>query len=178
MFRLKRVHFENNLGDETSLDENTVVPFGCGYRVADENSRQITAPEPFTTDPNLLDRALQIHALTQNMIANWVKENSLTPLSPDSDTCDFDIAWESQNGKVVCEIKSISDMNEKHQFRLGLGQVLEYAHSLGAIPVLVFSRKPTYPNLIEIARSAGVRVLWPEALSKYNPHDLRNIKNI
>ncbi len=177
MFRLKRVHFENNFGDGTSLDENAVVPFGCGYRVADENSRQITAPEPFTTDPNLLDRALQIHALTQNMIANWVKENSLTPLSPDSDTCDFDIAWESQNGKVVCEIKSISDMNEKHQFRLGLGQVLEYAHSLGAIPVLIFSRKPTYPNLIEIARSAGVRVLWPEALSKYNPHDLRNIKN-
>ena len=177
MFRLRRVKSESNAGDEMHLNVNAIVSFGCEYRVADANSRGIAAPEPFTTDPNLLDRALQIHALTQNMIANWVRESGLTPLSPDSGTCDFDIAWETQNGRVVCEIKSISETNEKHQFRLGLGQVLEYAHALGAIPILVFSRKPTYPNLIDIARSAGVSVLWPEALSKYNPEDMRHIKN-
>ncbi len=178
MFRLKRVHSETESIIETVLDANLAVTFGSSYRLADENSREINAPEPFTTDPNLLDRALQIHSWTQNMIANWVKDNGLTPLSPGTDTCDFDIAWDSQNGKVVCEVKSLSELNEKHQFRLGLGQVLEYAHSLGAIPILVFSRKPTYLNLVEVANSAGVRVLWPELLSKYSPDDMRNIKSL
>ena len=177
MFHLKRVNTETAPAVQLLESQNSQVPFGVSYNLADENSRDISAPEPFTTDPNLLDRALQIHSITQNMIANWIIENGLVPLSPSPDTCDFDIAWDSPNGKVVCEIKSISDANEKHQFRLGLGQVIDYAHSLDAIPVLVFSRKPSYPNFAEVARRAGVGVLWPEVLGKYNPEDLRNTKN-
>jgi hypothetical protein len=77
---------------------------------------------------------------------------------------------------VVCEVKSLSDTNEVHQFRLGLGQVLEYAYLTSAIPVLMFSRMPNNLGLIEVAQNSGVKVLWPEVLSKYTPNDLRNIR--
>jgi len=175
MFKLKRVleKHENSIDQEA---EYTDDQFGASYKYADENSRNIENSEPFSADPNLLDRALQLHSITQNTIANWVQGEGLKPISPNSKTCDFDIAWESEHGRVVCEVKSLSDTNEVHQFRLGLGQVLEYAHLTSAIPVLMFSRKPNNLGLIEAAQNSGVKVLWPEVLSKYTPNDLRNIR--
>lgn len=174
MFTLKRViegprlHSSENFGNNLS--------FGTNYKYADESSRSIESGELFSTDPNLLDRALQLHAITQNTIANWVIGGGILPVSPNSSTCDFDIAWESQHGRVVCEVKSLSDSNEIHQFRLGLGQVLEYAHLSSATPVLMFSRKPSNTSLINAAQNTGVIVLWPEILNKYSPLDLRNIR--
>jgi len=131
----------------------------------------------FPTDPTLRDRALQIHSLTQNTVANWILGSSLAPYSPASIACDFDIAWESDFGKIVCEVKSLSEDNEVHQFRFGLGQVLEYAQKLEASPVLMFSRRPTQSALIDAANKAGVAVLWPEILSNYSPRDLRILRN-
>lgn len=175
MFKLKRVldKHENSIDQEAEDTENH---FGASYKYADETSRNIENSEPFSSDPNLLDRALQLHSITQNTIANWVLGEGLKPISPNSRTCDFDIAWESEHGRVVCEVKSLSDTNEVHQFRLGLGQVLEYAHLTSAIPLLMFSRKPNSLSLIEAALNAGVKVLWPEILGKYSPNDLRNIR--
>ena len=175
MFKLKRVleKHENSLNQE---GEDTENHFGAIYKYADENSRNIENSEPYSSDPNLLDRALQLHSITQNTIANWVQGEGLKPISPNSKTCDFDIAWESEHGRVVCEVKSLSDTNEVHQFRLGLGQVLEYAHLTSAIPLLMFSRKPISLSLIDAAQNSGVKVLWPEVLGKYTPNDLRNIR--
>jgi hypothetical protein len=116
-------------------------------------------------------------AATQNTVANWVIGSSLTPNSPVSINCDFDIAWESDFGKIVCEVKSLSDENEIQQFRLGLGQVLEYAQKIEAAPVLMFSRRPTQSALIDAANKAGVAVLWPEILSNYSPRDLRILRS-
>jgi hypothetical protein len=70
----------------------------------------------------------------------------------------------------------LNDSNEIHQFRLGLGQVLEYAHLSHATAVLMFSRKPRNLKLIEAAQNVGVKVLWPEILHKYTPNDLRIIR--
>jgi hypothetical protein len=70
----------------------------------------------------------------------------------------------------------LSDKNEIHQFRFGLGQVLEYSQKLGAIPVLMFSRKPQSIELIDAANKAGVSILWPEILNNFVPRDLRNAR--
>lgn len=78
---------------------------------------------------------------------------------------------------VVCEVKSLSDENEVHQFRLDLGQVLEYAQKLEALPVLMFSRRPTQSALIDAANKAGVVVLWPEISNNYTARDLRILRN-
>lgn len=177
MFRLHRVLEPNELDTQIPDSQGPTYDFGREYIFADEESRDVAESELFSADPNLLDRALQIHSLTQNTIANWIIGSSLTPHSPASTYCDFDIAWESDFGKVVCEVKSLSDENEVHQFRLGLGQVLEYAQKLEALPVLMFSRRPTQSALIEAANKAGVVVLWPEILNNYTARDLRILRN-
>jgi hypothetical protein len=177
MFRLHRVLEPSERDAQIQSNQDAVNEFGKEYVFADEAPRNVAESELFSTDPNLLDRALQIHSLTQNTVANWVLENSLTPHSPASINCDFDIAWESDFGKIVCEVKSLSSDNEVHQFRFGLGQVLEYAQKLDATPVLMFSRRPTQSALIDAANKAGVAVLWPEILSNYSPWDLRILRS-
>jgi hypothetical protein len=176
MFRLLRVVESHVVDFQNDNDLVSISEFGRNYDFANEEPRNIQTPEPFTNDPNLLDRALQIHSLTQNTVANWILGEKLTPQSPKSNACDFDIAWESDFGRIVCEVKSLSDENEIHQFRFGLGQVLEYAQKLGAQPVLMFNRKPTATELIVAANKAGVSVLWPEVLLNYSPRDLRIVK--
>ena len=177
MFRLHRVLGPNELNTQIQGNQISSNEFGREYVFADEEARDIAESELFSTDPNLLDRALQIHSFTQNMIAKWVIGSSLKPNSPTSMNCDFDIAWESDFGKIVCEVKSLSNENEVHQFRFGLGQVLEYAQKLEASPVLMFNRRPTQAALIDAATKAGVAVLWPEILDNYSPRDLRILRN-
>jgi hypothetical protein len=177
MFRLNRVLERNELDAHFPGGPGSNNEYGREYVFADEEPRNVAESELFSTDPNLLDRALQIHSLTQNTVANWVIESSLMPMSPNSIACDFDIAWESDFGKIVCEVKSLSSENEVHQFRFGLGQVLEYAQKLDASPVLMFSRRPSESYLITAANKAGVAVLWPEILNNYSPRDLRLLKN-
>lgn len=174
IFKLKRVvDSERDSGNHNQVSTES-DSLEQNYLFANETSREINAPEPFSTDPNLLDRALQIHSITQNTVANWLIGNSITPKSPASSYCDFDIAWDSDFGKVVCEVKSINQQNEIHQFRLGLGQVLEYSEKLRAIPVLMFNRKPVNTLLIGVANKVGVTVLWPEILNNFSPKDLRS----
>lgn len=172
MFKLRRVITSsiNKVNDSNITNKHK---FGMEYKFANENPRDVQKATPFENDPNLLDRALQIHSVTQNIVANWVASNGLIPLSPSSETCDFDVAWESEFGNVVCEVKSITEENEVHQFRIGVGQVLEYAYSLRAQPVLMFSRRPKSILLIEMARSKGIYVLWPEILGNFDPRELR-----
>lgn len=177
MFKLHRVIGSLKEESQSTTEIQETYGFGKDYVFANEESRQVESSELFATDPNLLDRALQIHSLTQNTVANWVFGEQLFPQSPSSSKCDFDIAWESDFGSIVCEVKSITDENEVHQFRFGLGQVLEYAQKLGASPVLMFSRKPSQLELIEAANKAGVAVLWPEILSNYSPRDLRILRS-
>ena len=177
MFKLHRVIGSLKEESQSTTEIQETHGFGKDYVFANEESRQVESSELFATDPNLLDRALQIHSLTQNTVANWVFGEQLFPQSPSSSKCDFDIAWESDFGSIVCEVKSITDENEVHQFRFGLGQVLEYAQKLGASPVLMFSRKPSQLELIEAANKAGVAVLWPELLSNYSPRDLRILRS-
>lgn len=172
MFRLKRVLDEiNHIGMFGNIQNSNT--FGAPYKFANENTREISQGDLFAADPNLLDRALQIHSITQNTVANWVLGEGLFPLSPSPKTCDFDIAWESDFGLIVCEVKSLSDTNESHQFRLGIGQVLEYAHKIKASPLLMFSRRPKLNDLILAANRSGICVLWPEILSAHSPRDLR-----
>ena len=175
MFRLNRVIEKHEYKPSDNKNVGSNDDFGQNYVFANEEPREIDISGLFTIDPNLLDRALQIHSITQNTVANWVIGENLFPQSPLSTECDFDIAWESSIGRVVCEVKSINDDNEVHQLRLGLGQVLEYAYKLNARPVLMVSRKPSRQYIIDAASKAGVLTLWPEILNKYSARSLQRI---
>lgn len=87
----------------------------------------------------------------------------------------YDVAWQYPRGHYwVAEVKSLTNENEDHQLRLGLGQVLQYRHwiaaSLGAPltqiqAVLMVETKPTHaPEWKAVCAGAGVILGWPGSL--------------
>jgi hypothetical protein len=45
---------------------------------------------------------------------------------------DFDLAWLEAEVLIAVEVKSLTEVNQDRQLRLGLGQVLDYQHILEA----------------------------------------------
>lgn len=169
MFRLRKIASDSQVRRDPS-EEISISDFGIEYQNAFEGTREIAQGEPFSQDPDLLDRAHQRHALTQNAVANWLIENSIAPLSPSPSEPPYDIAWQVEGIKYVCEVKGIIDVNEISQIRLGIGQVLDYAQYLDAIPVLVVSEKPKMTRMLDVALKARIQMLWPDALHKFTPN--------
>ncbi len=99
-------------------------------------------------DPDIMERGLKAHSATQDRLADLLRKNGLAPLSPFDKTCNFDLAWELDDGTVgVAEVKSNTEENEAFQVMHGLGQVLDYGHrmnSRGFRPklFLVLEQKP------------------------------------
>lgn len=140
---------------------------GTEYRRASPHARTARR-QPFSVDPDLVDRALQSHAQTQEALANAVSAAGLVPRSPLPGEPTFDIAWEDGQTIVVAEIKSLTRSNEERQLRLALGQVLRYAHLLGAKGrpvrrVIAAERRPTDASWCELCRAADVVLVWPTA---------------
>ena len=131
------------------------------------NEAPTTQPrEPFSVDPNEVDRGLGAHAATQNALAAWVRAKGMTPLRPGGSAADFDIAWDDGTTFTVAEIKSLTQRNENGQLRLGLGQVLHYTMLLGANgrpirAVLAVERAPTDLRWIDLCAAHGVALVWP-----------------
>lgn len=139
---------------------------GATYEPVDELQKTNTDRIPFTVDPDEQDRALQAHATAQNCLATWVAEGGLKPLKPTLSDPKFDLAWRGKDQVFVAEVKSILPVNEVRQIRLGLGQVLDYAHQLSAQPVLYLDRRPVSDRWLHIAAAAGVRLAWPADCSR------------
>jgi hypothetical protein len=121
------------------------------YIQADEEAAT-SRREPFSIDPNLVDRGLRGHAKTQNALAAFVGAPVRTP-KPDEPQ--YDLAWRDGDVLYVAEVKSLTEANEERQLRLGLGQVLRYAHLLTVIttdvrPVLALERKPSDESWLEL----------------------------
>jgi hypothetical protein len=116
------------------------------------NETPTTQPrEPFSVDPNEVDRALGAHAATQNALASWVRSKGQTPLRPGGSAADFDLGWDDGTTLTVAEVKSLTRGNETGQLRLGLGQVLHYAMLLGE------NGRPTRAVLADRGRPSVVR---------------------
>ena len=125
------------MDEDEDLTADLAQPLaGLAYRPANEQAATTTERVPFSVDPNEQDRALRAHATAQNVLASWVAERGWTAISPAPGDPAFDVAWRRGQETFVAEVKSILPMNEVRQLRLGLGQVLDYAHELGASPVL------------------------------------------
>ncbi|MDX6697757.1 MAG: hypothetical protein QOE65_1154 [Solirubrobacteraceae bacterium] len=142
---------------------------GADYRHADPNTRTARR-QPFSVDPDLVDRALEGHARTQEALAQAVTEAGMAPRSPRPGEPAFDLAWEDGALIVVAEVKSLTDRNEEKQLRLALGQVLRYAHLLGAKGrsirrVIATEREPSDGSWSELCSAAGVTLVWPETFA-------------
>lgn len=141
-----------------------------GYRWADETVAS-AARDPFTIDPNAVDRGLIGHAVTQNHLAEMARQCGYSPISPAMGDPNFDLAWFDGEGRcVVVEVKSLTLTNEPQQLRLGLGQILDFAHEIRRSghpvrPVLAVEREPTEPRWVGVCRDAGVELVWPTTFS-------------
>ncbi len=169
VFRLRPSGFRGPGGPrEEGLDREQLIDMtsleGSVYRYANESATTNRERVPFSVDPDLQDRSLRAHAIAQNVLAEWVADKSLVPLSPSLDDPPYDLAWRDGDSTYVAEVKSIVPENEVRQLRLGLGQVLDYAHQLDARGVLFVDRRPLSDRWSDIAAAAGVELLWPASL--------------
>jgi hypothetical protein len=123
----------------------------------------------FDFDPDQLDRGTRAHMDTQDALAAALQAADIDPRAPKSGDPQFDVAWTVGRTAFVAEIKSITRKNEERQLRLGLGQVLSYAHLLSwphveiAIPVLVVEHEPHDSYWLSLCARHGVMLSWPSS---------------
>ena len=138
------------------------------YSRADENvavtgSLELTLPNYLA-----LERAVRSHARLQNAVADVLIGQGFEPISPNVTGPQFDIAFLVQGMLALVEIKSCTASNAELQLRLGLGQILRYAHQLEAKcvnvkPVLAVEIKPSI-EWIELLSALGVGILCEPSL--------------
>ena len=131
-------------------------------------------PLPFTRDPDLLDRSLASHRHLQNQLARLARRHRYAPKGPGSDWPQFDLGWPDGRGFTVVEVKSLSDDNEEHQIRYGIGQLLGYRNDLTAEfvrvrAVLAVEREPTDLRWVGVCRAVGIALVWPETFRSLFP---------
>jgi hypothetical protein len=123
----------------------------------------------YERDPDEVDRSLRGHAVTLNLLAEFVRTAGFAPLKESKD-CRHDLAWNTSKGTFVAEVKSLTGWNETAQIRLGLGQVLDYRHALKsqgkriAGTVLAIESAPSETRWIAVCEAAGVTLVWPETM--------------
>lgn len=149
------------------------VPPAAGGQPYQPPPRNAAAEKPKTlvyeTDPDVVDRGTTAHKDVQDAVAEVLTENGIQPLSPAPADPQFDVAWVIDGVAYVGEVKSLTEANEEKQLRLGLGQVLTYAHLLDWVhapvtrPVLIVEREPTEAYWATLCAELGVILAWPEA---------------
>ena len=161
--------FIDRFGDATGLDARAQLSTqrsAPSYRRADETI--VSEPRtPFDVDPDVVDRGLHAHRALQNAIADFAVASGLTPESPEGGP-NFDVGWWEGETFVVVEVKSLSATNEVGQMRLGIGQVLDYAHHYesrgqSVRAVLAVEKEPDR-HWFQLCAAHGIRLVWPGAL--------------
>lgn len=80
----------------------------------------------------------------------------------------FDAGWAVGKDIFVAEVKSLTGTGQDQQIRLGIGQVLDYAHQLrtrsgsgsSIRPVLVLEKKPTDDRWSALTQAVGIQLTW------------------
>ena len=121
----------------------------------------------FRFDPDAIDRGTNAHRRVQNQLADAVRARGWQPLSPSDSDPLFDVGWIAADAAWIAEVKSLTPTNEERQLRLGLGQVLSYAHLVdwgfkGNRPVLAVEREPSLDYWPDLCQSHGVALSWPD----------------
>lgn len=155
-------------------DAHRELGLTSGTRFADYREVTVsrrTPAEPFAVDPDVVDRGTRGHAETQNALSRWVLARGLRPERWAGGVAPFDLAWRDGGTLFVAEVKSTTARNEIRQMRLGLGQVLHYRHQLRhvaptIVAVLAVEREPGDRGWVDLCRSHGVVLVWPDEFDR------------
>ena len=125
----------------------------------------------FRFDPDAIDRGTAAHKKIQNQLADAVRARGWEPRSPSDADPLFDVGWIAADAAWIAEVKSLTPANEERQLRLGLGQVLSYAHLVdwgfeNNHPVLAVEREPSSGYWPDLCESHGVALSWPDVFDE------------
>ncbi len=125
----------------------------------------------FRFDPDAIDRGTNAHKKVQNQLADAVRARGWEPRSPSDSDPLFDVGWIAADAAWIAEVKSLTPANEERQLRLGLGQVLSYAHLVdwgfeNNHPVLAVEREPSSGYWPDLCESHGVALSWPDVFDE------------
>ena len=125
----------------------------------------------FRFDPDAIDRGTNAHKKVQNQLADAVRARGWEPRSPSDSDPLFDVGWIAADAAWIAEVKSLTPINEERQLRLGLGQVLSYAHLVDwgfedNRPVLAVEREPSSEYWPDLCQSHGVALSWPDVFDE------------
>ena len=128
----------------------------------------------FEIDPKRRTRGIKAHIDIQDKLKIAIQSAGLDPRSPEPVPVDpqFDVAWRQGDTAFVAEVKSVTEENEERQLRLGLGQVLSYAHLLDwpgveeVQPVLAVERRPSAEYWEALCKKHCVILTWPEEFGR------------
>ena len=144
---------------------------GQPYMRAQRGGHPASKSRVFRFDPDAIDRGTNAHKKVQNLLADAVKARGWQPLSPSDSDPLFDVGWIVADAAWIAEVKSLTEANEERQLRLGLGQVLSYAHLVdwgvkSNQPVLAVEREPSSCYWSNLCASHGVALSWPEVFDE------------
>ncbi|MFJ3336873.1 hypothetical protein [Streptomyces sp. NPDC086766] len=124
-------------------------------------------PTELTVDLSSLDEGTAAHestveALIRHLARRGVEVHSFARNSPR-----FDAGWAIGNDIFISEVKSLTGTSQDQQIRLGIGQVLDYAHQLRLAvsgrsirPVLVLEKAPADDRWTSLAQEVGIQLTW------------------
>lgn len=141
------------------------------YYAADEGVQIELSNELVDGGYLALERAVRSHASIQNAVAEAAKVGGMQVWSPALGGPQFDIALSHKDGRqFVVEVKSATEENIEFQLRVGLGQVLRYAHQLCTdrhtyLPVIALELRPD-ESWINMLRKLGVGVLVSDSIGE------------
>ena len=147
---------------------NAPSEFGRSYREANENPPEAVQEVASPKDPDRIGRGLVAHNKTLNIVANIVHKLGWLPRLPSPDEPEYDVAWKVKDSIFVCEVKSLSAINEERQLRMAIGQVIRYRQKLSAKgyepvrAVIAAEHPPSDKSWEELSQSEGILLVWPE----------------
>ena len=123
--------------------------------------------DPWTRDPDKVDRGLASHAFVQNSLQVFLSAHGVEAGDPMPGEPDCDLIWSQRSWTYVAEVKSLTQGNEVRQLRLGLGQVLHYQDQMLRMSprvraVLAVEHAPTDRAWVSFCARLGVLLVWPD----------------
>ncbi|MCZ7456700.1 hypothetical protein [Streptomyces sp. WMMC940] len=120
-----------------------------------------------TLDLSRLDEATAVQEATVGALIRHLSRQGIEACTHAPGAPEFDAGWSRGEDVFIAEVKSLTGAREDQQIRLGIGQVLDYAHQLRTAyprtathPVLVLERRPSAARWTALAESIGLRLTW------------------
>ncbi|MFF8593717.1 hypothetical protein ACF061_20170 [Streptomyces sp. NPDC015220] len=151
-----------------------VVPAHAAYGVlgAPLHIRKSSRHQPteLTVDLSSLDEGTAAHESTVGALIGHLARRGVEVHSHARNSPRFDAGWVIGKDIFVGEVKSLTGTSQDQQIRLGIGQVLDYAHQLrlavsgrSVRPVLVLEKVPADDRWISLAQEVGIQLTWAPA---------------